>query len=61
MGNKGGIDTPAGRIEREVARERHERELQDEAKAGLGTPDDFRTKDARERDDTSTLRRHPGR
>ncbi|NNG23467.1 hypothetical protein [Telluria aromaticivorans] len=61
MGNRGGIDTPTGRIEREVARERHERELQDEAKSGMATPDDFRTKDARERGDTGTLKRHPGR
>lgn len=61
MGNRSGSDTPTGRLEREVARERHERELQDEAKAGLGMPDDFRTKDARERADTSTLKRHPGR
>ncbi|UVW30230.1 hypothetical protein [Massilia sp. H6] len=61
MANSSGIDTQMGRIEREVARERHERELQDDAKAGLATPDDFRTKDARERDDTSALKRHPGR
>ena len=61
MANRGGIDTPMGRVEREVARERHERELQDDAKSGLGASDDFRNKDARERDDTSTLKRHPGR
>ena len=61
MANRGGTETPVGRIEREVARERHERELQDEARAGLTSPDDFRTKDARERDDASNLKRHPGR
>ena len=61
MANRGGIDTQAGRIEREVARERHERELQDDAKSGLAPADDFRNKDARERDDTSMLNRHAGR
>jgi hypothetical protein len=61
MGNRGGIDTPMDKVGREVARERHERELHDEAKAGLASHDDFRTKDARERDDTSALKRHPGR
>lgn len=61
MANRGGIDTQAGRIEREVARERHERELQDDEKSGLAPADDFRNKDARERDDTSMLKRHPGR
>ena len=61
MATREGTGTPAGRVEREVARERHERELQDDAKAGLATHDEFRNKDARERDDTSTLKRHPGR
>ena len=58
MAIRDGNGTPAGRIEREVARERHERELQDDAKSGMAPSDDFRNKDARERDDTSTLKRH---
>jgi hypothetical protein len=64
MANRDRIDAPSasqGRIAREVERERHERTLHDQAKAGLATPDDFRTKDARERDDTSNLRRHQAR
>lgn len=51
-------DMPHGRIEREIERERHERHLHDEARAGLSPVDDLRTKDARERADTSTLKRH---
>lgn len=46
-----------GRIAREIERERHERSLHDEARAHLDTPEDFRIKDARERADSSNLRR----
>lgn len=49
---------PLGRIAREIERERHERSLHDEARAGLATPEEFRTKDARERADTGNLKRH---
>ncbi|WP_020654234.1 hypothetical protein [Massilia niastensis] len=52
---------PKGRIEREIARERHERSLHDEARARLATPEDFHTKDARESADSSNVKRHPGR
>ncbi|MEX5744342.1 hypothetical protein [Massilia sp. X63] len=45
-------------IEREIARERHERALHDEARSGLAPlEEEFRLKDARERADTGTLRR----
>lgn len=58
MAHRGGEES-AGRIEREVARERHERELHDEARRGLAPLDEeFRLKDARERLDASTLKRH---
>lgn len=45
------------RIDREVERERHERTLNDEARAGLALDDEFRLKDARESMNSSTLRR----
>lgn len=45
------------RVEREVARERHERELNDEARTGVAADDDFRLKDARESANASGLRR----
>lgn len=50
------------KVEREVERERRERALHDEARAGL-TPveEEFRLKDARERGDTCNLKRQPGR
>lgn len=51
-------DVPRGRMERELARERRERALHDELRAGLGTLDDLRSKDARERADTSNLKRN---
>lgn len=52
----------AGRLEREIARERHERALHDEARSGLGSlEEEFRLKDARERADAGTLKRHSGR
>ncbi|WP_305825101.1 hypothetical protein [Massilia brevitalea] len=45
------------RVEREVERERNERHLNDEARAGLATDDEFRRKDARESLNSSNLRR----
>jgi hypothetical protein len=51
---------PQGRVAREVARERRERALHDELRAGLAPLDD-RIKDARERFDTCNLKRHHGR
>jgi len=53
-------DVPVGRIAREVARERRERALHDELRAGLAPLDD-RIKDARERFDTCNLKRYHGR
>ena len=49
------------RIAREVARERHERALHDEARAGLAGSDDFRIKDARESMNGTHAKRTPGR
>jgi hypothetical protein len=49
------------RIARELARERHERMLHDQARAGLSTEDEFRTKDARESMDSTNLKRPQGR
>ena len=45
------------RVDREVARERHERTLNDDARAGLALDDEFRMKDARESMNSSNLRR----
>jgi len=45
------------RVEREVARERHERTLNDDTRAGLAQGDEFRMKDARESMNSSNLRR----
>lgn len=61
MATRGRDDMPHSRIAREIERERHERSLHDEARAGLAPADDLRTKDARERPDTSNLKRHGGR
>lgn len=59
MANRKG-EAGEGRIERELARERHERVLHDEARTSLGAPDEeFRLKDARERIDTGSLKRQP--
>jgi hypothetical protein len=49
-----------GRLEREVERERHERELHDEMRAGLAVTDDLRIKDARENADGCNLKRPAG-
>ncbi|MCC2956284.1 hypothetical protein LK542_11720 [Massilia sp. IC2-477] len=62
MASRDGIEAGGGRVEREIARERHERALHDEARAGLSAlEEEFRIKDARERADTGMLKRHPGR
>ena len=62
MANRNGIEGSAGRVERELARERRERALHDEARSGLAPlEEEFRLKDARERADSGALKRHPGR
>jgi hypothetical protein len=61
MAEKKQDPAPLGRIEREIARERHERSLNDEARVGRLTPEDFHTKDARESADSYNVKRHPGR
>jgi hypothetical protein len=50
-------DQEHARVDREVERERHERSLHDEARAGLARDDEFRTKDARASMNSSNLRR----
>ncbi|MFS2020117.1 hypothetical protein ACL58G_25865 [Massilia sp. GER05] len=45
------------RLEREVQRERHERLLHDEERAGLAVDDEFRLKDARENMGSVKIRR----
>jgi len=49
------------RLEREIERERHERELHDEQRAGLAADEEFRIKDAREQRGAVCLKRSPGR
>jgi hypothetical protein len=49
------------RLEREVERERHERALHDEQRAGLAADEDFRIKDAREQKGDVCLKRLPAR
>jgi hypothetical protein len=44
-------------LEREVERERQERVLHDEARAGLAVDDEFRRKDARENMGSVKIRR----
>jgi hypothetical protein len=48
-------------IERECERERHERMLHDEQRAGLAADVEFRLKDARENTGAVNLRRAAGR
>lgn len=50
-------DQQHARVDREVERERHERTLNDDARAGLALDDEFRMKDARESMNSSSLRR----
>lgn len=49
------------RIEREVERERHERHLHDERRAGLALDEEFRNKDAREQAGAVSQRRPIGK
>jgi hypothetical protein len=49
------------RLEREIERERHERLLHDEQRAGLAADEEFRNKDAREQRGAVCLKRPPGR
>jgi len=49
------------RLEREIERERHERELHDEQRAGLAADEEFRIKDAREQRGAVCLKRSLGR
>ena len=49
------------RLEREVERERQERVLLDDARAGLAVDDEFRSKDARENMGAVKIRRARGR
>jgi hypothetical protein len=49
------------RVQREVERERHERLLHDEQRAGLAVDDEFRLKDAREIMGSVKIRRAIGR
>ncbi|HZV67437.1 MAG TPA: hypothetical protein VFG03_21330 [Telluria sp.] len=44
-------------LDRELQRERQQRNLNDDTKLGARQPADGRLKDARETDDSSTLRR----
>jgi hypothetical protein len=57
MSNRDVDDVASSRIARELARERHERALHDEARAHLDAQDELRSKDARERMDTTLLKR----
>ena len=49
------------RLEREVERERHERQLHDERRAGIAADEEFRNKDAREQAGAVGLKRPTGR
>lgn len=53
--------SPSGRVNREVERERHEKTMIDEARAGLAPGDELRSKDARENASSGSLRRSAGR
>jgi hypothetical protein len=49
--------SPSGRVSRELERERREKTMLDEARAGLASGDEFRAKDARENASASNLKR----
>jgi hypothetical protein len=49
------------RVRREIERERHERALHDEQRAGLDADDEFRLKDAREKTGAVNVRRSGSR
>jgi hypothetical protein len=53
--------SPRMRLEREIERERHERMLHDEQRAGLAGDEEFRNKDAREQRGAVSLKRPSGR
>jgi hypothetical protein len=52
---------PSTHLEREIERERHERMLHDEQRAGLAVDEQFRIKDAREQAGAVSLKRSPVR
>jgi hypothetical protein len=54
-------DSLNSRLEREVERERHERQLHDERRAGLAVDEEFRNKDVREQAGAVGLKRSMGR
>lgn len=58
--NRNPIDSLGRQVEREVERERRERELHDELRSGSAPPEDLRTKDAREHTGAVGLRRPAG-
>lgn len=49
------------RLEREVERERHERQLHDERRAGIAAEEEFRNKDVREQAGAVDRKRPAGR
>lgn len=53
--------SPGARVNREVERERHEKTMIDEARAGLAPGDELRSKDARANPSSGNLRRSAGR
>jgi hypothetical protein len=53
--------SPNASLEREIERERHERQLHDEQRAGLAVDEQFRIKDAREQAGAVSLKRPPVR
>lgn len=50
-------DGPRSQIEAEIARERCDRQHNDDTRTGANLGDDFRLKDARENDNTANLHR----
>ncbi|MGJ7915382.1 hypothetical protein ACI48D_07885 [Massilia sp. LXY-6] len=54
-------DSLKARLEREVERERHERQLHDERRAGIAADEEFRNKDVREQAGAVGLKRTAGR
>jgi hypothetical protein len=61
MSTKMPNDSLHSRVEREVARERHERQLHDERRAGIAVDEEFRNKDVRGQAGTVGLKRPTGR
>ncbi|MDN4055945.1 hypothetical protein QPK32_23020 [Massilia sp. YIM B02763] len=54
-------DSLKDRLEREVERERHQRLMNDEWRAGLAVDEEYRIKDARSNEGAVNLRRQSGR